>query len=383
MSILPAFSLDVLDELDDPFFIKDGAHRWVYLNRAARRVMNGTEESLLGKTDFDLFDPIQARVFHQRDSLVLSTGCKDVNEEEITWKGRLHFISTKKSRFIDRQSGEPYVVGTIRDITRRRVIELLQSRTESEISPRFEELCLGMRLYRSHRYGTALRISYSNPPAEEWLSVHPDPPEADAALEAHVRTVLSAGIPLIYRDPGSGSQIYLCRLEGGRVAALIAPPEPLVLDERFPPAASDEEISPELESIVSGGFRVEEEFAALKKLLIARGLYRDEDLSLGSLSELTGIPRNRLSGLINLGSGSGFYDFINSLRVEEVCEALHKMGNSPDGSNTILDCAIRAGFKAKSTFNKAFVRVTGMTPSEYRRRGGRNSAYPSHGRSAP
>jgi AraC-like DNA-binding protein len=92
-------------------------------------------------------------------------------------------------------------------------------------------------------------------------------------------------------------------------------------------------------------------------------LWRRENLTLHSLSELTDIPAYKLSRIINSELESNFFTFVNRYRVEEVQKRL-KEKKSP----TILDAAFQSGFNSKSTFNDAFKRITGITPSQYKKK---------------
>jgi PAS domain S-box-containing protein len=111
------FLAHTINALDDPFFVKDEQHRWVILNDAACEVMGHPREELIGKNDYDLFPKEQADVFWEKDNLVFQTQETNINEEEITWHGEIHTISTKKSPFTDSRTGKKFVAGTIRDIT--------------------------------------------------------------------------------------------------------------------------------------------------------------------------------------------------------------------------------------------------------------------------
>ena len=117
------FLTNIINTLDDPFFVKDQEHRWFMLNDAACKVMGRPREELIGKSDYDLFAKEQADKFWERDSFVLENGQTDLNEEEITWHGKLHTISTKKSLFTDSITGQKFITGTIRDITERKRTE--------------------------------------------------------------------------------------------------------------------------------------------------------------------------------------------------------------------------------------------------------------------
>jgi AraC-like DNA-binding protein len=67
--------------------------------------------------------------------------------------------------------------------------------------------------------------------------------------------------------------------------------------------------------------------------------------------------------VINRRSGGTFWDYINRLRVEAARERLADAGDT----RTILDIAYACGFTSKSTFNAAFKRQVGETPSGYRK----------------
>jgi len=93
--------------------------------------------------------------------------------------------------------------------------------------------------------------------------------------------------------------------------------------------------------------------------------YRNSNLSIAELSSKTNIPQYLLSRIINGHLEQNFFDFVNEYRVREVTVSL----TDPDHSQfTILALAMEAGFNSKSSFNTAFRKSTGITPSEYRKK---------------
>lgn len=103
--------------------------------------------------------------------------------------------------------------------------------------------------------------------------------------------------------------------------------------------------------------------ARLVAVMDAERPYRQADLTLGDLAERVGTTPHRLSEVLNSQLGVSFYDFVNGYRVREVQSRLV----GPDGARlTYLAIALEAGFASKSTFNAAFKKLTGMTPSAYR-----------------
>lgn len=90
-------------------------------------------------------------------------------------------------------------------------------------------------------------------------------------------------------------------------------------------------------------------------------LYTDSLLSLRSLSGAIKEKTHYVSQVINQDLGSSFYELINRRRVEH---AKNLLRISPKQS--IIEIALAVGFNSKSTFNAAFRRQVGMTPTEYR-----------------
>lgn len=100
----------------------------------------------------------------------------------------------------------------------------------------------------------------------------------------------------------------------------------------------------------------------LNTLLEQEEVYTNPEINLASLADKVGISMNDLSFVINNSYNMNFYALINNYRVEKVKEMLAKKQYS---HLTILGIAYEAGFTSKSTFNNAFKKTTGHTPSEY------------------
>lgn len=92
--------------------------------------------------------------------------------------------------------------------------------------------------------------------------------------------------------------------------------------------------------------------------------YMDAELSLHKLAGDLKIPASHLSRIINENFGLNFFDFINQYRVEEIKSRL----NDPGFKNySLLGIAFECGFNSKSAFNRIFKKMTGVTPSDYKR----------------
>lgn len=99
------------------------------------------------------------------------------------------------------------------------------------------------------------------------------------------------------------------------------------------------------------------------RLMEEERAYLDPCLTLPDLAAKVGIPRSDLSAAINSGTDRNFYEFVNGYRVGHAKTLLAERK-----SLNVLDVAYESGFLNKSTFNEAFKREVGCTPSEYRRR---------------
>lgn len=96
----------------------------------------------------------------------------------------------------------------------------------------------------------------------------------------------------------------------------------------------------------------------------AKSSFLDPEFRLLNLSEGTKIPRHHLSAVINESQGVNFNYFINSYRINYVI----KNFNSPEWDRLSLDgIGQQAGFRSRSTFLKSFKKITGKTPSEYKK----------------
>ena len=86
-----------------------------------------------------------------------------------------------------------------------------------------------------------------------------------------------------------------------------------------------------------------------------------ENLSLSMLEEHLHLNKYYISHLFSGKLGIRFNDYINSLRISEACKLL---GNS---DLSVTEISERVGFNTLRTFNRAFVKQIGLSPSEYRR----------------
>jgi len=107
-----------------------------------------------------------------------------------------------------------------------------------------------------------------------------------------------------------------------------------------------------------------DEAERLSALMEEHRPYLDPDLSISRLARQSGMSAKDLSAAINRRHGVHFFDFINRYRVEHAKALLVKTDQS------VTDIFLSSGFNTKSSFNTAFRKHSGMTPSSYRRKSG-------------
>ncbi len=91
--------------------------------------------------------------------------------------------------------------------------------------------------------------------------------------------------------------------------------------------------------------------------------YLESALTLHDLASQLNIPLRELSILINQNIGENFFDFVNKYRIKKATEVLK---NSTNNLATIKEIMYDSGFNSKSSFNTAFKKHTGLTPTQYR-----------------
>jgi AraC-like DNA-binding protein len=111
---------------------------------------------------------------------------------------------------------------------------------------------------------------------------------------------------------------------------------------------------------------VPELFQQLKSELLKKvtddKIYKDQDLTIYKLAKEIGTNSKYLSSIINKEFEKNFVNFINEYRVEE---AKANLKSEKYKNYTIEAHGQNVGFKSKSSFNIAFKKYTGKTPTEF------------------
>lgn len=100
----------------------------------------------------------------------------------------------------------------------------------------------------------------------------------------------------------------------------------------------------------------------LHQLMSEEQLFKDAELTLADVAKKLEVQPGILSQVINTKAQKSFYDYINSLRVDE----FKQLASNPKNEKyTLLSIAFECGFNSKSSFNRNFKKFTGAAPSDY------------------
>lgn len=102
-------------------------------------------------------------------------------------------------------------------------------------------------------------------------------------------------------------------------------------------------------------------FAELAKEYIEEHYY--ENLTLNDVAEKLGITASYLSMLFSQQVNVTFIDYLNKIRIEHACTYLLQ------NFLKTYEIAYKVGFHDEKYFSRVFRKVTGMTPSEYKKSG--------------
>lgn len=103
---------------------------------------------------------------------------------------------------------------------------------------------------------------------------------------------------------------------------------------------------------------------ALEKHMDAHHTYLEANITIDKLAELIEVDAQQLSLALNRYLNVHFFDYINKQRVEAAARFLSEPNSD---KKTILEILYDVGFNSKSSFNTAFKKHKGMTPSQFRK----------------
>jgi len=90
-----------------------------------------------------------------------------------------------------------------------------------------------------------------------------------------------------------------------------------------------------------------------------------QPLSAAALAAELGMSESRFSRFFRRATGNTFTDFVNRVRVNRACQLLM------ESERLVTDVCYEVGFHNVANFNRRFLEIKGMTPSEFRRQADR------------
>ncbi len=91
--------------------------------------------------------------------------------------------------------------------------------------------------------------------------------------------------------------------------------------------------------------------------------YKTPDLSLQSLADGLHLSKHYISHLFGQRVKMSFSDYVNSLRISEACKMMDR-----NSKRAVSEIAYEVGFGSIRTFNRAFIKHTGVNPSDYKKK---------------
>ena len=93
-------------------------------------------------------------------------------------------------------------------------------------------------------------------------------------------------------------------------------------------------------------------------------IYCEPEFSLDMLSDRVGVNSKYVSQTINMAFGKNFSNYVNDYRVRLACERLEDDAYS---HYTVAAVGESVGFKSQSSFTSVFRKITGLSPSMFRK----------------
>ncbi|TWS21830.1 PAS domain S-box protein [Tsukamurella sputi] len=192
----------IADAAPDSVYVKDRDGRFIFLNRAAQRVLQAGDRPLgevLGGTDADFMDPVAAARIMETDRAVMDTGVAQEIDESAEVDGRRVTVRSLKAPYRDEAGRVIGLVGISRDVTTTRLIEARLLRAEARWQFALDTVGEGIwdwdiaahEVYYSPRWKRMLGYSDDEigDTTLEWeRRVHPDDLEtALRAMNRHMR----------------------------------------------------------------------------------------------------------------------------------------------------------------------------------------------------
>lgn len=110
---------------------------------------------------------------------------------------------------------------------------------------------------------------------------------------------------------------------------------------------------------------IQQAVTALENAMQQDKLYLNPTLNVDAVARHVQLPPKTISAVLNQHINKSFNEYINGYRINEFKERVLQPGTD---NLTIAGIAQDCGFNSQATFQRTFKQVTGLSPSEYRKR---------------
>jgi len=122
----------ILSATPDLLALKDRDFVYQAVNPAFCKFLGKVEESIIGKTDFDLFPRFEAEMYRRNDLKVIKTYKPQVQDEEVTGEDEKRWLRVAKTPVLSEKGASIGVLCSVVDITNRKRAEESLAKTEHE-----------------------------------------------------------------------------------------------------------------------------------------------------------------------------------------------------------------------------------------------------------
>jgi PAS domain S-box-containing protein len=130
--------LAVAEGTTDAVYVKDLDGRYLMINQAGAVMLGMTVEEVIGKDDFNVFEPETARATRKRDQKILSSGKAMTFESEDTAAGVTRLFHSTKAPYRDQDGNILGLIGISRDITHNKQAQEALTASEARYRSLFE-----------------------------------------------------------------------------------------------------------------------------------------------------------------------------------------------------------------------------------------------------
>lgn len=183
----------LVDNVPDTLYAKDTNGRFLAANRAAASIANLTPQSIVGRNDFDLFQPEEAQRYFDDEQAVMRSGEPLIERIEIVpgASGDRRWYSTTKAPLRDVGGNIIGLVGTGRDITDSKQVEEALRESAIRFGSLFNAMTEGVALHELVYNDDGTPVNYVildvNPQFETILGIKRASVVSKLATEAYAK----------------------------------------------------------------------------------------------------------------------------------------------------------------------------------------------------